>query len=278
MPDTTNGVAGSPSLEYPDYWWYRVRSQLLRVVFAGYVHERDRVLDVGSADGPSVQWMPGGRRVALDLDPRGLRPGDVCGSAGHLPFADHSFDVVVAFDVLEHCRDETAAVSELTRVLRPAGRLLLSTPAYQWAWTSFDEDVGHYRRYTRDRLTAATARAGLRIDRSTYAFTATFPLFVAERLVRRIRQRRGLDATGLPQVPGWIDKLLVRLASFDAVLLQHRDLPYGSSVLVAATRPERPSAPEREQAVAHEAQHDRDTEDDHLSGQHRSADLLHRGR
>jgi SAM-dependent methyltransferase len=135
---------GSASIGAPDYWWYRVRSDLLRVVLEPYVGQPERVLDVGSADGPSVSWLRGhGRRTALDLDPRGLGPGDVCASAMALPFRDETFDVVSAFDVVEHCEPEIEAMSELARVLRPGGRLLISVPAYQWAWSDFDEQNGH---------------------------------------------------------------------------------------------------------------------------------------
>ena len=112
------------------------------------------MLDVGSADGPSVGWLRAEHRnVTLDLFPEGLTPGEgVCGSATALPFADGSFDVVSAFDVVEHCEDEQLAIAELTRVLEPGGRMLLSVPAYQWAWSDHDVRAGHHRRYTRPRL------------------------------------------------------------------------------------------------------------------------------
>jgi SAM-dependent methyltransferase len=80
--------------------------------------------------------------VSLDVDPRGLDVGGICGSALALPFADESFDVVAAFDVVEHCDPEAAVLNELARVLTPGGRLLLSVPAYQWAWTRFDDLSG----------------------------------------------------------------------------------------------------------------------------------------
>ena len=68
-------TVGSPSIEHPGYWWYRARGELLRAVFEKYVGDDGRLLDVGSADGPSVGWLrERGHRVALDVDPRGLRP------------------------------------------------------------------------------------------------------------------------------------------------------------------------------------------------------------
>src|SRR4051812_7000536 len=121
----------SPSLAQPDYWWYRARADLLQVILEPFVGDPERVLDVGSADGPSVAWMNArGRRVALDVDLEALSPGDVCGSALNLPFAEDTFDVVAAFDVLEHCEPESQAVAELVRVLKPGGRLMLAVPAY----------------------------------------------------------------------------------------------------------------------------------------------------
>jgi SAM-dependent methyltransferase len=199
------------------------------------------VLDVGSADGPSVSWMSGGHdRVALDVDPRGLVAGSgVCGSALALPFADRTFDVVGAFDVLEHCAPEQRAVAELFRVLEPGGRLLASVPAYTWAWTEHDVRAGHHRRYTRTRLVRALELGGFDVLRATYGFAAVFPVFAAERLARRARERRGTapPLRGLPRVSAGADWLLTGVCRAEARVLRSRDLPVGSSVFVAARRP-----------------------------------------
>jgi SAM-dependent methyltransferase len=179
-------------------------------------------------------------RVALDLDPRGLVPGrGVCGSALALPFADASFDVVGAFDVLEHCAPEQRAVAELFRVLEPGGLLLASVPAYTWAWTDHDVRAGHHRRYTRARLVAALEAGGFEVLRATYGFAAVFPLFAAERLVRRQRERRYAAPLqqGLPQVPPLVDRVLTGVSRAEARVLRTRDLPFGSSVFAAARRP-----------------------------------------
>jgi SAM-dependent methyltransferase len=230
---------GSSSLRQPDYWWYRARAELLETVLGRYLGVPGRTLDVGSADGPSVGWMKrGGRRVTLDLHPEGQQPGEgVCGSATALPFADETFDVVAAFDVVEHCEDDGLALAELTRVLVPGGRLLLSVPAYQWAWSDHDVRAGHYRRYRRSQLVTLVASAGLDVQRATYAFTSVFPFFLAERAVRRLR--RGRRDSSLPAVPGAVDRLLVRLSRVDRRLLRRRDLPFGSSVFLAAVKPSR---------------------------------------
>lgn len=237
----TSTHAGSSSLAQPDYWWYRARAELLRVALGPFLGRPARVLDVGSADGPSVHWMRGhGQRIAIDVDPRGLTAeGGVCGSALALPFAAEVFDVVAAFDVVEHCEPEADAMAELTRVLAPGGRLLLSVPAYQWAWSDHDVRAGHYRRYTRTRLSAAFALTGLEVLRSTYAFSSVFPFFVAERIARRITRPASTQDLRLTPVPAWLDGLLMSLAGVDRRILRTHDLPFGSSIFVAAVKPAR---------------------------------------
>ena len=234
---------GSPSILQPDYWWYRARSEMLRSVLGPYVGEPRSLLDVGSADGPSVGWLSAPQKVSLDLDPRGLRPpSGVCGSLLALPFADSSFEVVSAFDVIEHCEPERDALLELHRVLEPGGRLLVSVPAYQWAWSDHDVANGHHRRYTKERAVTALEDAGFAVRRATYGFAGVFPMFVAERAVRAARHRfarrthRPADVVDVPQVGPGVERILLGLCRLDERVLTHRDLPFGSSVFLAAVR------------------------------------------
>jgi len=240
---------GSPSIHAPTYWWYRARSALLERALGAYVGEPGRLLDVGSADGPSVGWLRGrGFRVPLDLDPRGLDAGGVCGSATALPFAERSFDVVAAFDVIEHCADEHRALREIHRVLTPGGRFLMSVPAYQWAWTSFDDANHHHRRYTRARALAAVTSAGFEVQRATYIFGATFPAFAADRLRTRVKERASRPAgrtdaepveaeePQLPEVSSGVERLLLAACRAEERWLGRGNLPFGSSVVVAATK------------------------------------------
>ena len=88
------------------------------------------------------------------------------GSIGDLPFADASFEIVCAMDVVEHVSDDVGALTELARVLTDEGILLLSVPLYARCWTTFDELVGHYRRYEPEQLVLLLDSVGFTIERS----------------------------------------------------------------------------------------------------------------
>jgi len=83
-----------------------------------------------------------------------------------LPFANGAFDLVCALDIIEHVDDEDGALSELSRVAKPGGVLLISTPLHPSLWTSFDDFVGHKRRYEPPRLLAKLAQHHLVVERS----------------------------------------------------------------------------------------------------------------
>lgn len=84
-----------------------------------------------------------------------------------LPFENAGFDLVTAFDVIEHVEDDLQVFGELTRVLKPEGHLLFSVPLHPAFWTPFDDYVGHARRYEPAILQALLDRHGLVVEQST---------------------------------------------------------------------------------------------------------------
>jgi len=156
-------------------------------------------------------------------------------SAGTLPFPDAAFDLVMAMDIIEHVDDDEPVFRELARVLRPGGTLVLSSPLHPDSWTSFDDVVGHFRRYQPEELLARLARHGLTLERSAIygmqprsrtlsrmgAWWLTRRREQAMRWYNRVLMPMGLFfARRLRLVPGMIDATRV-----DEVLLVCRRNP-----------------------------------------------------
>jgi len=83
-----------------------------------------------------------------------------------LPFADSAFDLVCALDIIEHVDDDDGALSELSRVARDGATLVISMPLHPSRWTSFDDFVGHKRRYEPARLIAKLGQHHLVVEHS----------------------------------------------------------------------------------------------------------------
>ncbi|HMH16925.1 MAG TPA: class I SAM-dependent methyltransferase [Burkholderiales bacterium] len=108
----------------------------------------------------------------LDISPSALaklraRGGTgTLGSITALPYGDAIFDLICAFDVIEHVDNDERALAELARVAAPGAALITSVPLHPAQWTGFDDFVGHWRRYEPAELLAKLARQGFAVERS----------------------------------------------------------------------------------------------------------------
>ena len=139
-----------------------------RHAFALYRRGADVVaLDMDAAELKDVAGMFAAMREAGEV-PEGARAAAVRGNAYCLPFADASFDRIVAAEVLEHLPEDERAMSELARVLKPGGAIAVTVPRFGpekvcWALSDAYHEVegGHVRIYRGDELTERLTRAGL---------------------------------------------------------------------------------------------------------------------
>jgi len=133
-------------------------------------------LDAGADEVSAVRDTLGAMADAGELDAEEARVGAVQGDALSLPFASASFDRVIASEVLEHIPDDSAAMAELARVLRPGGSMAVTVPRcgpefVNWALSDAYHDVpgGHVRIYRHGELVTRLRSVGLEPTGSHHA-------------------------------------------------------------------------------------------------------------
>ena len=188
------------------HWWF-VGKRLLVAALLGDLLARPglRLLDVGCGTGGVLAGLGDGiRPVGVDRSAlalahcreRGL-VAVACASAGALPFAPSSFDVVLLLDVLEHFADEQRLLADVRGLVRAGGHVLVSVPAFQFLWSEHDEVLQHVRRYRAPELRRVLEAARLKVERITYTNSVAFPPAL---VVRGLLQRLGLWAGGRTDV------------------------------------------------------------------------------
>jgi SAM-dependent methyltransferase len=220
------------------HWWYRGRRRMLAALLDG-VSPGERVLDAGCGSGRTLDELGRyGRAHGVELNPLGLAAAR---RRGHhveqapveaIPFDDATFDLVTCLDVIEHTDDDVVVLTELRRVTRPGGHLVVSVPAHPRLWSRHDEVNGHRRRYTRRTLHAAAEAAGWRVERMT-GFNV---VYLAPAALVRIGRRKGdeedLGDSELELTPPRLDALLELPLRAEAALVRRGvDLPPGLSLM-----------------------------------------------
>ena len=227
------------------HWWYRIRREILDDAVAKLRLDpaHARLLDIGcGTGGSSLVLSKHGSVTGLDrahqsfaLAPDRPYAHRVVGTAECLPFADASFDVVAALDVLEHLDDDVAGAREVLRVLKPGGSAVVFVPALNILWGENDDFSHHRRRYTKRTLAHALEAAGFELGPVGYFNLTLFLPTLLSRLVQRVLPSAGkLEyAAG----PSMTNEILTRIFRLEVPWLRRSPLPIGASALCVARRP-----------------------------------------
>ena len=228
------------------HWWYigrrRIIASFVKSICEQVKDRRARILDVGCGTGANlVRLSDFGDAEGVDISPdalkfcreRGLNNVKL-GAAESLPYDDHEFDLVTAFDVVEHMDDDVAGLREMRRVLRPGGRVLLFVPTFMFLWGVQDEVSNHRRRYRLEELRQAVTAAGFEVERTTYA-NITF--FLPVLLVRKFMRLTGVrtETENSINIPA-LNRVFGAIFGAERHWLRHLNIPFGVSGLCVARR------------------------------------------
>lgn len=230
-----------------EHWYYAGKRQLVREWLQRVRPPAtgDRLLDCGAGTGRFAAEMAAVCRVqVMDEQEESLRllrqkfhPDQILRLADQrVPLPDGALEYVTALDVLEHVADDAAAVREFHRLLRSGGIAVVTVPAGRELWSDWDEQLHHFRRYSRRQLSALFPSAQWEILHVNYTNVLAYPAVWLIRHGRRWFARRvtvGARAEDrLP--PRWLNRLL-RL-SFVGLGRCRVPLPFGVSLLLVARR------------------------------------------
>ena len=225
------------------HWWYRARREVLadlirREAMPG---PNARVLEIGCGTGHNLDMLNKfGKVDALELDDEARavaeeRLGRKVMSAP-LPelagVADRTYDLIGAFDVIEHIDDDNAALAAIAAKLKPGGKFVMTVPAHAWMWSAHDVVNHHKRRYSKPGLKQLIEHSPLKLQRIGYFNSLLFPLAVAERLSSKARGKDNADVK-LPSRT--VNTTLERIFAAERHLVGRLPLPPGLSLFAVAS-------------------------------------------
>ena len=229
------------------HWWHigrrRILAEFVEAICGGVTDRRARILDVGCGTGANLLMLSKyGDAEGVDISEdalafcreRGLDKVKL-GAAETLPYEDGTFDLVTAFDVVEHIDDDLAGLKEMLRVLRPGGHVLLFVPTFMFLWGLQDDVSHHRRRYRLPELARVLEQAGFKIERTTYANITFFLPILA---IRKLMQLTGIKAESENNINlSAFNGILGRLFGAERLWLRRMNLPFGVSGLCVARKP-----------------------------------------
>ena len=225
------------------HWWYRARRKIIADLIRREAHlpKEARILEIGCGTGHNLAMLSGFGHVdglELDDEARALSEKRFGRSIMSSPLPeligvpDRHYDLIGAFDVIEHIEDDAAALASIATKLKPAARFIMTVPAHQWMWTAHDVVNHHKRRYSKRRLKALVDGSPMKLEKIGYFNSLLFPLAVAERVASKLRGKESA-VVNLPPAP--LNAALEKVFAAERYFTGRLPLPPGLSLFAVAS-------------------------------------------
>ncbi len=239
-----------------DHWWFSSRTLAINTLMRQVLPQTEGLylLDIGCGAGNMIHHLSKyGKVKGIEIDPRPVKQARLRGydvdqfdATKPLPFEDNTFDVVTAFDVIEHVDADMAALQEAYRVLKPGGYIVITVPAFMFLWSNNDAINDHKRRYAGKELKSKLQQTGFTIKRLSYNNFFVFPLAAPLIMLRRGNepelashhlQEEEYQVEMEPASP-LVNSVLTVVGKVESGLIKLVNLPFGTSLVAVAQKPE----------------------------------------
>ena len=228
-------------------FWFRARNKLIVWTLKRHFPNMQRYLEIGCGTGYVLagveQAYPAATLVGSEIFSVGLpyaasrvKSAELIQmDARHIPYVEE-FDVIGAFDVLEHIEEDEAVLAAMLRALRPGGGVVITVPQHPWLWSTADESACHVRRYKVGELREKVLRTGFRLEFETSFVSLLLPAMLASRLTKQ-RANAQEDSLSELSLPPWLNRLFEIVMNLERYLIRSGlRLKWGGSRLLIATK------------------------------------------
>ncbi len=253
-PDLAEGGAGFPPGAFQNLaaveaqnFWFRARNRLIVWALKRYFPKLQHYLEIGCGTGfvlaGVAQAYPAARLVGSEVFIVGLsfaasrvKTAEFLQmDARKIPYVEE-FDVIGAFDVLEHIEEDEVVLAAMLRALRPGGGVAITVPQHPWLWSKADDNACHVRRYKVGELRDKVLRAGFKLEFETSFVSLLLPAMLASRLTRR-RANTQENAMSEFRLPPWLNRAFEIVMNLERYLIRRGlRLKLGGSQLLIATK------------------------------------------
>jgi len=225
------------------HFWFRSRNRLLAWSLQTYFPNARSFLEIGCGSGLVLLSLratfPGLKLVGSDVLYEGLALGRrVPGvtlfqmDARCIPF-ENEFDVIGAFDLLEHIEEDETVLRQMYRATKSGGGILVTVPQHKWLWRPWDVLSGHRRRYFRKELVQKVEQAGFCIIHCTSFVSFLLPLILLVRLFEKKTRDPAMELKINPLLSVFLEKAL----TLERLLIRFGiSFPAGASLLIIACK------------------------------------------
>ena len=222
-------------------WWFKGMRRILFTLLNKYDKRRNiKILDAGCGTGRILQSLQHkGEATGLDISDEAIRFSKIRnlkvkkGSVESIPLEDNSFDLVTSIDVIYHkwVKSDKRAISEINRILKKDGTLLLQVAAYNFMHSNHDGAVMTGRRYTKKQSKNILEENNFKIEKITYANTLLFPFALIKRLTEK--KQNNSEIKSISKIT---NNILLNFLYLEAKLLKKINFPFGLSIIAIAKK------------------------------------------